>query len=399
MTGTIGRTAVVIGAGPAGLMAADVLSQAGIAVTVADRMPSVGRKFLMAGKSGLNLTKAEGAAQFRDAFGTASPALTQALADFGPAEVIAWAQSLDQPVFTGSTGRVFPVAMKASPLLRAWLARLASAGVTFNTRWTWTGWLDGALTFDTPNGTQRAAPDITILAVGGGSWRRLGSDGAWTSLLDDVAPFAPANCAFRVAWSTFMAPSLGQPVKATRLSAGALTSRGEWVLTREGIEGGGIYEVSSAIRDGAALTVDLMPDLSRDQITARITARGTKATIGQLLKSALRLPPVKVALFQEMTRAARLSVSPATLPHLLKALPIVHAGPAALDSAISTAGGLRFSALDGLMIRGRPGTFAAGEMLDWEAPTGGYLLTACLATGRAAALAALAHHQGGLQTR
>lgn len=385
------QTALVIGAGPAGLMAADVLSAAGVRVTVADRMPSVGRKFLMAGKSGLNLTKDEDPAACLAAYGDAAPALRDALADFGPAEVMGWAEGLGQPLFTGSTGRVFPVAMKASPLLRAWLARLASRDVRIATRWTWTGWDGAAATFDTPDGAQAVTADVTILAMGGASWRRLGSDGAWAARLQGTTPFRPSNCGSRVAWSDHMAPFFGQPVKATALTAGTSTSRGEWVVTREGIEGGGIYAVSRAMRDGATLWIDLLPDLAAARIGRRAAAKGGKASLSQILKSGLRLPPVKIALFHELTRRAGIAKT-ASLAETLKALPVVHDGPAPLDSAISTAGGLQFKALSGLMLRERPGVFACGEMLDWDAPTGGYLITASLATGRAAALEALSWH-------
>ena len=381
-------TAVVIGAGPAGLMAAEVLSAAGVAVTVLDRMPSVGRKFLMAGKSGLNLTKIEDPARFAAAYPDAPPALRQALADFGPEKVMAWAEGLGQPLFTGSTGRVFPVAMKASPLLRAWLARLAEQGVTLRPRWTWQGWSDADLLCDTPKGQRSLSPTVTILACGGASWPRLGSDGAWTRHLADTAPFRPSNCGFRVAWSAHMTPFMGIPMKATRLTAGTAQSRGEWVITSQGIEGGGVYEVSAALRDGAPLAVDLVPDLSLDDLRARLTARRRRVSLPNLLKSTLRLPPHKIALFNEVLHgtAPRLE---ADVADLLKALPLPIDGPMSLDRAISTAGGLRWQTLDGFRLRDRPDTFAAGEMLDWDAPTGGYLLTACLATGRAAGRAAL----------
>ena len=388
MTGTTPRTAVIVGAGPAGLMAADVLSAAGVAVTVADRMPSVGRKFLMAGKSGLNLTKMEDDAAFAAAYGSAAPALLQAVADFGPGDVAAWASDLGQPVFTGSTGRVFPVAMKASPLLRAWLARLSAQGVTFRTRWTWNGWDGLALRFDTPDGIAVLRPDITILACGGASWARLGSNGAWADHMGDVAPFRPANCGFRVDWSPYMTPFFGLPMKATRLMAGTASSRGEWVITRRGIEGGGVYEVSAAVRDGAPLRVDLLPDLSPAQVQARLGGLRRKASLSQILKSTLRLPANKIALFNEAMHRASPQPQRAWTA-LIKDIPLAHLGPMPIDEAISTAGGLRMDRLDGFRLRDRPDTLAAGEMLDWEAPTGGYLITGCLATGRAAAFAAL----------
>ncbi len=390
MTDNHRPTALIIGGGPAGLMAADVLSNAGADVTVADRMPSLGRKFLMAGKSGLNLTKVEDRSTFDAAYGAQPPALANALTQFGPQDVIDWATDLGQPVFTGSTGRVFPVAMKASPLLRAWLGRLTAQGVQVRTRWTWTGWDDGAVLFDTPAGQVRITPDVTVLALGGASWRRLGSDGAWASLLDDVAPFTPSNCGFQIAWSDHMRPFFGTPVKAAALTAGSLTSRGEWVVTRSGIEGGGVYAVASQVIRGAPLLVDLVPDMTAADVARRMAGQRSKASLTRILTSALRLPPVKIALFHEWSRQLQTTQHPD--PALLvKALPVTHAGPTPLDQAISTAGGLRFGALDTYMLRQKPGTFVAGEMLDWDAPTGGYLLTACLATGRAAGQSAVSY--------
>ncbi|WP_306006136.1 TIGR03862 family flavoprotein [Aquicoccus porphyridii] len=368
--------ALVIGAGPAGLMAAEVLARAGVSVTVAEAKPSVGRKLLMAGKSGLNLTKDEPFETFLAAYGEGSGALRPMLAAFGPADVCAWAEGLGQAVFTGSSGRVFPQAMKASPLLRAWLGRLDGLGVAIRTRWRWIG---GAA-FDTPEGRQVLAPDVTVLACGGASWARLGSDGAWTGDLpaDMLAPFRPANMGFKVDWSDHMARHFGQPVKNVVLHAGRVRVRGEFVISARGIEGGGVYAVSGAMRDGAALMLDLLPDLTESDIRARLAARRPKESLANTLRKRLRLDPVKQALVMEFARPL-----PDDLAPLLKALPVRHGGPRPMDEAISTAGGLRFEALDqGLMLRDRPGWFAAGEMLDWEAPTGGYLLTACLATGR-----------------
>lgn len=381
--------ALIIGAGPAGLMAADVLSAAGRQVTVCDAMPSVGRKFLMAGKSGLNLTKDEPVEAFIARFGTIHPTFEAALRDFSPVDVMAWAEDLDQAIFTGSTGRVFPKAMKASPLLRSWLARLNSADVRFQTRWNWVGFDGQTSQFTTPDGPQQITPDVTICAFGGASWRRLGANGAWASQFADTAPFKPANMGFAVDWTAHMAPFMGHPVKATALHAGRIVSRGEWVITPKGLEGGGVYEVAAKVRDGAPLFIDLMPDLSAQEVLSRVKKRRTKQTFTQFLKKAVRLSPVKSALFQDFCRDHDLG-TPDDIVKLLKALPVPHNGPLDMDGAISTAGGLRFAALNpAFMLRDKPGIFAAGEMLDWEAPTGGYLINGCLATGRAAALGAI----------
>lgn len=376
--------ALVIGAGPAGLMAAEILSAAGLPVSMADAMPSPGRKLLMAGKSGLNLTKDEGIDAFLAAFTPCPPPLAAALRAFGPAQVMDWARGLGQPVFTGTSGRVFPVAMKASPLLRAWLARLGGAGVTLRPRWRWQGFQGARSVFATPEGRQVLAPAITILAMGGASWSRLGSDGAWAAALPgQVTPFRPANMGFAVNWSAHMAPHLGRPVKTVALIAGGRRERGEFVISARGIEGGGVYAVSRAVRDGAALTIDLMPDLDLGALRARLARAGAAASLASRLRKA-GLDPVKSALVQEWGRPL-----PADLAPLLKALPVRHRGPRPLDEAISAAGGLRWDALDGFAMRSHPGVCAAGEMLDWEAPTGGYLISGCLATGRAAALQAL----------
>ena len=379
------KDALVIGAGPAGLMAAEVLATAGMSVTIVDAMPSVGRKFLMAGKSGLNLTKNEEPGSFLAAFGDISGAMRDAVATFGPPEIMAWADGLGQPLFTGSTGRVFPKSMKASPLLRAWMTRLTDLGVTLQTRWRWTGWEDGQAVFDTPSGRTLLSPSRTILALGGASWSRLGSTGKWASYLaDDVAPFAPANMGFFVDWSTHMAPYFGKPIKSVALYAGDTVSRGEAIISAQGLEGGGIYAISRALRDGAALTIDLMPDWPVSKIAAALSRPRGKTSLSNHLRKVLRLDPQRIALLSEFGRPF-----PDDLAPLIKALPISHNGPRPIDQAISSAGGVKFSALDGFMLKSRPNVFVAGEMLDWEAPTGGYLISGCLASGRAAALQAI----------
>ncbi|WP_295313478.1 TIGR03862 family flavoprotein [Roseobacter sp.] len=384
--------ALVIGAGPAGLMAAETLSAAGVTVTLCEAKPSVGRKFLMAGKSGLNLTKDEPVAALLSQYETVPPALDAALRAFDSPAVQKWTQGLGQEIFTGSTGRVFPSAMKASPLLRAWLARLNGQGVTVRTRLRWRGWDAGDAVFDGPQGRETIAAEVTVIATGGASWARLGSDGTWSDVLEAegvaLAAFAPSNAGLVVPWSTHMAPFFGQAIKSVRWKAGDITSRGEAILSARGLEGGGIYSLSPAFRAGASLAVDLVPDLSHAALTDRLPARN--ARLGPWLKSTLRLPPVKTALVFEVGRA--LATLPARWPGLLKALRLPVAGFLPMDEAISTAGGVQFDALTPeLMLKAMPGVFCAGEMLDWDAPTGGYLITACLATGQHAARGALAY--------
>jgi len=378
---TAAETALVIGAGPAGLMAADTLAALGYTVTIVEAMPSPGRKFLMAGKSGLNLTMDLPPEAFARGYGGVPDTVAGAVAAFGPAEVMAWAEGLGQEVFAGTSGRVFPKLMKASPLLRAWLARLGAAGVTLRTRWRWHGWQGDGLLFETPDGPRVLHPVVTILALGGASWKRLGSDGTWAALLpDEVAEFQPANMGFRVDWSAHMAPYFGQPVKGCALMAGQQTARGEFVVSSRGVEGGGIYAVSRAVRDGSALTIDLCPDLTLADLRQRLAPPQGKASLSNHLRKKVKLDGVRLALLNEFGRPF-----PKDLAALIKALPIKHAGPRPIDEAISVAGGLRLDVLDEhLMLRNRPGVFACGEMLDWEAPTGGYLITACLATGRLA---------------
>ncbi len=373
-------------------MAADALGRAGRRVLLAEAMPSAGRKFLMAGNSGLNLTHAGEFDTFLARYGDASRHLRPMLERFDNRVVRDWAEGLGQPLFTGSSGRVFPVAMKASPLLRAWMARLAGLGVELRRRWRWTGWEAGETIFATPEGPVRLTPSVTVLALGGASWSRLGSDGAWAPVLAAagvrLAPFAPANAGLAVAWSPHMARVIGQPVKGVRLRAGALESRGEFVISARGLEGGGIYAVSRAVREGADLALDLAPDLSAGEVATRLARPRGKATRANKLRSALRFDPARLALLQEFARPLP---EGAALAEAVKSLPVVLQGLRPMDEAISTAGGVCWTALDaGLQLRAVPGVFAAGEMLDWEAPTGGYLLTACLATGRWAGEAAAA---------
>lgn len=386
--------ALVIGGGPAGLMAAEALAAADVSVTLADAKPSFARKFLMAGKSGLNLTKNEPFEDFVTAYGDRANALRPMLAQFGPDATIRWAEALGEELFTGPTKRVFPKAMKASPLLRSWLGRLQGQGVTPKLRWRWTGWDGAAAMFETPEGAKRVTAGVTVLALGGASWARLGSDGAWAPLLAKqnvtLAPFKPANMGFAVAWSSRMQSRFGTPIKGVAWHAGTQISRGEAVISERGLEGGGIYVISAAVRDGAPLTVDLAPDVTEAALRQRLSRPRGTASISNFLRKAARLDPGQIALLMEFGRP--LPQDAATLAARIKALPIPHSGPRPMDEAISTAGGVRFDALTpGLELISRPDVFVAGEMLDWEAPTGGYLLTACLATGLWAGQHA-AHH-------
>ncbi|MCF6272284.1 MAG: TIGR03862 family flavoprotein [Rhodobacteraceae bacterium] len=391
--------ALVIGGGPAGLMAAEMLADAGHSVLVAEAKPTMGRKLLMAGKSGLNLTKNEEYEPFMAAYGTARGWLEPMLADFNPSDVQDWAEGLEQKVFTGSSGRVFPETMKASPLLRAWIGRLAGKGVRFETRWRWRGFDESSALFDTPRGVQKIKAQTTVLALGGASWSRLGSDGAWASILADKAvelsPFKPANMGFLVPWSSHMAPYFGSPVKPVRLSFGKHSVYGEFVVSRKGVEGGAIYHLAAALRDGmdkdgAEMRIDLLPDLPMPLLAEKLRQTRGKKSLGTFLRKTVGISGVKAALFNENEQARRVD-NPFDLAGMLKALPLRLAAPRPLDEAISTAGGVTRAALtDGLMLKNLPGVFCAGEMLDWEAPTGGYLLTACLATGRVAGKAAAA---------
>jgi uncharacterized flavoprotein (TIGR03862 family) len=390
----------VIGAGPAGLMAAEVIAQASAAVTVYDAMPSAGRKFLMAGRGGLNLTHSEVLPAFLARYGEATPPLEAAITAFPPESLRQWSEALGQPTFVGSSDRVFPKAMKASPLLRAWLRRLDASGVQFALRHRWTGWEDdGCLSFQTPDGKRVVEAHATVLALGGASWPRLGSDGAWAETLGSrgvtIVKLRPANCAFTVAWSDIFRNRFeGQPLKGAALSFGAHSVRGEAVITRNGIEGGAIYALSADLREAilvsgeATLHVALQPDLEMKDLIVRLSAPRGKQSVSNWLRKAAHLSPVGIGLLHEaaMTSGVALSsLSTASLAELINDLPIKLDGVAPIARAISTAGGISFDELDAdFMIRRLPGIFAAGEMLDWEAPTGGYLLQACFATGAAA---------------
>lgn len=391
MAGQAGESlpALVIGGGPAGLMAAAMLAGAGVAVVLCEAKPTLARKFLMAGKSGLNLTKDEPADAFADQI--SAPWLRPVVQAFGPAEVQAWARGLGQELFTGTSGRIFPVGMKASPLLRAWIGQLAGAGVTIRTRWRWAGFDGGDLAFEAPGGPRTIRAGVTVLALGGASWPRLGSDAAWVPWLAGrgvgIAPFRPANMGFAVAWSAHMDRHMGAPVKGVALVADGARVRGEFVISRRGIEGGGVYALSASVRDGAALSLDLVPDISLSDAAARLARGRGGDSAANLIRKALGLDPVRLALVMEWGRP--LPTDAMGLARLVKDLPVRHAGPRPLAEAISSAGGIVAESLTpDLELTALPGVFAAGEMLDWEAPTGGYLLTACLATGRHAGLAA-----------
>jgi uncharacterized flavoprotein (TIGR03862 family) len=396
----------VIGGGPAGLMAAEALAGGGARVTIYERMPSAGRKFLLAGRGGLNLTHGEALENLLDRYGAAKPHLRAAIEAFSPADLRAWCEGLGQVTFVGSSGRIFPQALKASPLLRAWLRRLAAMGVRFQPRHCWVGWnADGALIFDAPQGRVRVHADASVLALGGASWPRLGSDGGWVEILAasgiEVAPLAPANCGFVTDWSDVFADRFeGQPLKRIELSFAGHAVRGEAMITRSGLEGGGIYALSGPLREAIAvhgealIHIDLRPDIAAAALERRLEAPRGKQSLATFLRKSLALAPAAIGLLHEATMGAPVRASamaPAALAALVKAVPVRLRGVAPLAHAISTAGGVAFAEIDqGFMLRRRPGVFVAGEMLDWEAPTGGYLLQASFSTGVAAARGALA---------
>lgn len=383
---------LVVGAGPAGLMAAEQAAQAGMRVAVAEAMPSPARKFLMAGKSGLNLTKAEKPEAFLQYFDAIS-SLKPILSEFGPDEVIGFAEGLGQEVFTGSTGRVFPTRMKASPLLRAWLARLDALGVVLLRRHRWVGPLTPHTQhlFETPKGKVPLTAGALILALGGASWARLGSDGAWQRAVAaaglPIAPMQASNVGMQRAWSAHMQPFFGQPVKNVELTVAGQRSRGEFVITQSGVEGGAIYALGRMLRQTPLVQINFAPQLSIQVLRAMISNRKPKDSLGNFLRKSVKLDATKRALLFELTRPMPRDTE--GLVTAIKAAPLTLAGSRPIDEAISTAGGLSWEALTAeLMLKDVPGVFCAGEMLDWDAPTGGYLITACLATGRWAGRAA-----------
>ena len=403
------RSVAVIGGGPAGLMAAEVLSRGGVHVDLFDAMPSVGRKFLLAGKGGMNITHAEPLDAFLSRYGARQPQIAPLLAAFGPQALRDWIHALGIDTFVGTSGRVFPTDMKAAPLLRAWLHRLRAAGVHFHMRHRWCGWdgaaADGMLRFATPDGERAIRADAVVLALGGGSWARLGSDGAWVPLLAQqgiaVAALQPANCGFDTGWSAHFATRFaGHPVKSvvatvTDLAGHTQQRQGEFVVTATGVEGSLIYALSAPLRDRvgahgtAALQLDLAPGKTLQRVIDEIAHPRGSRSMASHLQSRVGIHGVKAGLLRELVSAEDFKDA-AHLGAAIKALPVRLNAARPIDEAISSAGGVGFDALDAqLMVRALPGLFCAGEMLDWEAPTGGYLLTACFASGRAAGLGAL----------
>jgi uncharacterized flavoprotein (TIGR03862 family) len=404
-----GQSVAVIGGGPAGLMAAETLAHGGASVDVYDGMPSVGRKFLLAGKGGMNITHSEPEQAFLSRYGTRRAQIAPLLEEFGPQSLRDWVQALGIDTFVGSSGRVFPTDMKAAPLLRAWLHRLRAAGVRFHMRHRWTGWTESGgrrtLQFSTPDGERTITPDATILALGGGSWPRLGSDGAWTSTLEkrgiSIVPLQPANCGFDVHWSEhFRTRFAGHPVKAVVASltdhVGAPYRRqGEFVVTESGVEGSLIYALSAPLRDdiaaagSATLFLDLAPGKELQRVIDEVAHPRGSRSMASHLQSRVGIAGVKAGLLREFAGPDTFS-DPLRLGNAIKSLPVPLSATRPIAEAISSAGGVAFESLDEqLMIQTMPGVFCAGEMLDWEAPTGGYLLTACFASGRRAGVGAL----------
>lgn len=400
------RSAAIIGGGPAGLMAAETLARAGVQVTVYDQMPAVGRKFLVAGRGGLNLTHTDPQERFLARYGDAAPWIAPMLDELGPAALIAWCEGLGQPTFVGSSGRVFPKSFKASPLLRAWLSRLDALGVRIVTRARWSGWsADGAIRIITPQGEEALRPDITLFALGGASWPRLGSDGGWVPVLREagveVTDLKPANVGVLADWSPFLRERFhGEPLKRIAVTHAGRNQRGEAVITRAGLEGGVIYALGASIRQALAkaatttITLDLRADLPMEALAAKLAGPRKGASMATILRKRGGLSPAAASLLRE---AGVLPDDPTDLARRIKAVPVVVTGLSAFERAISSAGGISPSSVDAnLMLQASPGVFVAGEMLDWEAPTGGYLLQASFASGVVAAKGALAwlreHH-------
>ncbi len=399
-----GKTAAIIGGGPAGLIAAEVLARAGVTVTVYDQMASLGRKFLMAGRGGLNLTHSEEMPLFLPRYGDIDPLLRAAIEAFPPAALRAWADSMGAATFVGSSGRVFPQALKTSPLLRTWLLRLGNLGVKVKLRHRWEGFdADGNLRFSTRGTDVSVVPDVIVLALGGGSWAKLGSDGRWVGMLAEhkiaIAPLQPTNCGFTAAWSDVLRGFAGQPLKRIAMTFAGRSVRGEAMITRDGLEGGAVYALSSPIRDAinqfgeTTVTIDLLPDVTLAKLSERLSAPRAKQSLSNFLRKATHLSPAALSLLREGALAKGVTLAAMNgkdIAALIKAVPVKLNGVQPIATAISTAGGVRFSELDeGFMLKRAPGIFAAGEMLDWEAPTGGYLLQATFATGVAAAKSAI----------
>ncbi len=386
-------------------MAAEIAARAGARVTIYDAMPSAGRKFLMAGRGGLNLTHSEALPAFVARYCAAAAHLAPAIAAFPPDALRGWSGSLGQPTFVGSSGRVFPRAFKASPLLRAWLRALDAMGVRLKLRHRWSGWdRDGRLQFQTADGPLSAAASATVLALGGASWPRLGSDGGWVGILEQhgvaIAPLRPANCGFKIAWSdVFRDRFAGRPLKTIEVAFGPHAIRGEAIVTRDGIEGGAVYALSAALRDEivasgqATLRLALRPDLDGARLRDRLAAPRGKQSFSTFLRKAAGLSPVAIGLLQELAMSSGVplsALSPEALAARINNAKLILTGASSLEKSISTAGGILLDELDcDYMLRRLPGVFAAGEMLDWEAPTGGYLLQASFATGAAVGRGAL----------
>lgn len=396
-----GVDVVVVGAGPAGLMAAETLAEAGLSVVVCEKMPTPARRLLMAGRGGLNLTHSEELGAFLGRYADAGTFLAPAIRAFPPEALVAWAERLGEACFTGTSGRIFPKSLKASPLLRAWLARLSELGVDIRTRWSWEGWTpSGALCFATPEGIKELEPRrAVILALGGASWPRLGSDGSWSGILASrgvsITPLAPANCGFEARLRrSFLERFQGEPLKGVALDFNGRTFRGEVMITRYGLEGGLIYAVSRELREEitrsgfAQIRLDLRPEMSAGAITDRLARSRRGESLSNRLRKAMRFTPAASNLLREADPDLAVR-TPGALAALIKAVPITLTATQGLARAISTSGGVSLDALHGLELASAPGVFVAGEMIDWEAPTGGYLLQAAFATGRAAARAVL----------